>query len=78
MMRTLSQTKTTGRESVSDVLDISKLTASQKEMMKKAVGQGLWDQILEGKPMASPVIKLIKAKMLYRNLLAATMWWEED
>lgn len=46
--------------------------------MKKAVGQGLWDQIVEGKPMASSVIKLIKAKMLYHNLLAATMWWEED
>lgn len=68
-MRTHSQIKTTGKESVSKVLDINKLTTIQKEIMKKAVGQGLWEQILEGKPMSTSVIKLIEAKMRYRNLL---------
>lgn len=77
-MRILSQTKTTGKESVSKVLSVDKLTTAQKELMKKAVGQGLWEQILEGKPVSSSVFELIKGKMHNSNLLPMTMWWNEE
>lgn len=77
-MRLHSQTKTAGKESASKILAIEKLTDKQREMMKNAVGQGIWEQILEGKPLTASVIKLIKGKMRYHNLLPITMWWEED
>lgn len=77
-MRILSQTKTAGRESVSKILAIDKLTSAQKDIMKDAVGQGIWEQILEGKPLPSSVIKLIKGKMRYRDLLPMNMWRDED
>ena len=77
-MKAPSQTKTTGKESVSKILEIGKLTTAQKEIMKKAVGLGLWGQILEAKPMSPSVIKLIKYKMRYRNLLPMKIWREED
>jgi hypothetical protein len=76
-MKILSQTKTAGKESASRVLDIDKLYEIQKEIMKKAVGQGLWEQILEGHPMSASTIRLIKGKMRYHNLLPMKMWWDE-
>lgn len=77
-MRSLSQTKTTGKESASKVLLIDKLTDAQKELMKGALGHGLWDQILEGYPIPPPVIKLIKGKLRHKRLLPERLWWQED
>lgn len=77
-MRLLTQTKTAGKESASKILAIDKLTDNQREMMKDAVGQGLWEQVLEGQPLPESVIKLIKGKLRYHNLLPMKMWWEED
>ena len=77
-MRSLSKTKTSGKESASKVLSIDKLTDAQKELMKCTVGLGLWEQILEGQPIPSSVIKLVKGKLEYNNLLPQRLWWKED
>lgn len=77
-MRTLTQTKTTVKESASKILVMEKLTDEQKELMKNAVGQGLWEQILEGKPLPASVIELIRAKMRYRGLLPLSKWREYE
>ena len=77
-MRLHSQTKTSGKESASKILAIDKLTDNQREMMKEAVGHGLWEQILEGQPLPKSVIKLIKGKLRYHNLFPMKMWWDED
>lgn len=77
-MKLLTQTKTAGKESASKILAIDKLTDNQREMMKDAVGQGLWEQVLEGQPLPESVIKLIKGKLRYHNLLPMKIWWDED
>ena len=79
MMKTLSQTKTTGRESVSDVLDIRKLTAAQKEMMKKA------GEIFFGTPpinyrksvIVNPAVKTYLSLMNNRLVFAIPHGWQD-
>ncbi len=76
-MKPLSQTRTTREELGSKILAIDKLTEHQKELMKCAIGQGLWEQILEGKPIPSSVIDLITEKMRYSRLLPKRSCWQE-
>lgn len=77
-MRQILQTKTTEKKSVSKVLTIDKLADTQKELMKCALGQGLWNQILEGRPIPFSVINLIKGKLRHNRLLPERLWWQED
>ncbi len=77
-MRALLQTKTREKESVSKVLDIKKLSDAQKEMLRLAVGRGLWEQILQGHPLSVSTVSLIRAKMRFHNLIPEYIWEGED
>lgn len=77
-MRQHFQTRTTAGESDSRTLAVDRLTESQRETMRRAVGDGLWEEILEGKALPESTFRLIKRKMHRHGILPVRMWWQED
>lgn len=76
-MRQLSQTRTAAGESVSRTLRVDRLTDTQREKLKRTVGNGLWEEILEGQDLSESTIGLIKRKMRRHRMLPVRMWWQE-
>lgn len=77
-MRQLSQTRTTAEKSGSKSLAIDRLTDTQKETMRRAVGDGLWEEILEGQVLPESTFRLVRQKMHRHGILPMRMWWQED
>lgn len=72
------QTRTTAGESDSRTLAIDRLTDTQRETMRRAVGDGLWEEILEGRGLPESTFRLVKQKMKCHGILPMRMWWQED
>lgn len=77
-MKQLSQTRTTAGESDSRILAVERLTDTQRETMRRAVGDGLWEEILEGRGLPESAFRLVKQKMKCHGILPMRMWWQED
>ncbi|MBR6858311.1 MAG: hypothetical protein IKM89_02775 [Bacteroidales bacterium] len=46
--------------------------------MRRAVGDGLWEEILEGRGLPESAFRLVKRKMKCHGILPMRMWWQED
>lgn len=71
-------TRTTAGESVSRTLAVERLTDMQRVTMRRAVGDGLWEEILEGHGLPESTFRLVKQKMKCHGILPIRMWWQED
>lgn len=74
-MKDLSGTRRTGSVSASKPLSVDRLTDNQRELMHSTVGEGLWEEILEGPPLAWATFGLIWMKMSHRGLLPEQRVW---
>lgn len=76
-MKQLSRTRTTAGESASNALAVDRLTETQCETLRRAVGEGLWEEVLEGRRLPESVFALLKRKMHRHGLLPDRMWWQD-
>lgn len=77
-MKQLSRTRTIEEESDSRALALDRLTDAQKETMRLAVGEGLWEEILKRQDLPESVLGLIREKMLRHGILPTRQWWQKD
>ncbi len=77
-MKRLSRTRTTAGESDSRTLAVERLTDTQRVAMRRTVGDGLWEEIQEGRGLPESTFRLVKLKMKCHGLLPVRMWWQED
>lgn len=74
-MKVLSEIRRTGSESASRTLAVDLLTDGQQQLMRSAVGEGLWEEILGGAPLAGATVGLIWMKMNHHGLLPEQLAW---